>query len=81
MRIEDLITELQKRYQPETEVVAVFWHKEDIVWRAEDRAIVVSDEEAGQIIEALEANHDASIGINWEVIDFHLDNLKHDQSL
>ena len=76
MRMEEFIKELQERYEPETEIVAVFWQKEDVIWRAEDRGLSLSDEKAGQIVEALESNHDACIGINWDVIDFHLDDLE-----
>ena len=76
MGMEELIKELQERYPPETELVAVFWQKEDILWRAEDRELRISDEEAGQVVEALEGQHDACIGINWDVIVFQLDDFE-----
>lgn len=81
MRMDELIKRLQRQYHPETELVAVFWQKDDVLTRAKDRGLVISDEEAGDIVEALEDRHDACIGINWDVIDFHLDDLKHNEPL
>ncbi len=75
MRMDEFIKHLQESYHPQTEVVGVIWQKEDIIWRAEDRGLSISDEKAVQIVDALGHGHDACIGINWEVIDFHLDDL------
>lgn len=81
MRVEDFIKQLQERYHPESEVVAVIWLGGDVIDRAGDRGLTLSDAEASQIVKAMERNHDACIGINWDVIDFHLDGLKHDEPL
>lgn len=75
MRMDDFIKHLQELYHPQTEVVGVFWQKDDVISRAKDRGQAISDTDATRIVEALENHHDACIGINWEVIDFHLDNL------
>jgi len=76
MKLKDFIGELQNRYLPDTEIVPVFWQADDATARAEDRGMTLTDEEAGQIVSALGDNHDASIGINWDVIDFYLDDME-----
>lgn len=76
MRMEDFIKHLQENYHPQTEVIGVFWQKDDVIARADDRGLTISDADASRIVEALEGNHDACIGINWDVIDFHLDDLR-----
>jgi hypothetical protein len=49
-----------------------------IKWQIEDVQSVrpdLSDEEANEVLGALENNHDANVGINWEVIEYAADNL------
>ncbi len=75
MRMDKFIEQLQEQHDPETELVGVIWLKEDVIWRASDRGLTVSDEEASEVLEALANNHDACIGINWDIIDYHLDDL------
>jgi len=75
MKLEKFIAVLRGHYSPEMEIVPIFWQAEDILWRAKDRDIILTDEDLGQIVDALTDNHDACIGINWDVIDFHIESL------
>ena len=55
-------------------VLAMLWVREDFVGAALNRSLLsvgetLSDEAIAIIVEALENNHDANIGINWEIID------------
>jgi hypothetical protein len=36
----------------------------------------ITDEEAIAVLGAIEDNHDAEQGINWDVIQYHIDDLK-----
>ena len=49
------------------------WHKNDIISRLNDREISYDDELIDKIAISLERYHNAIIGINWEVIDIHID--------
>jgi Asp-tRNA(Asn)/Glu-tRNA(Gln) amidotransferase B subunit len=55
--------------------IAVTWHIDDIIGRAEDRDIplVITEEQAQDILGNLQRKHDCEIGINWDVIDFWID--------
>lgn len=47
-------------------------------WRIDDVKSIapwVSDDEAVEILASVADNHDANLGINWEVIEFWVDNL------
>ena len=52
-----------------TTVISIAWHAEDIFYRANERGLSLTDEQVGNILDVLKNKHDASIGINWEVID------------
>ena len=49
------------------------WHINDIHSRADDRGISLSKEEVYNIKDAIENRFDAQYGINWDVIDVHID--------
>lgn len=49
-----------------------------IVWSIEDVQGVrpdLTDEQAAKVLEAVEARHDANIGINWDFIEATADSL------
>jgi hypothetical protein len=52
-----------------TTEISIKWYADDLVHRAKERKISLSKEQASDILELLKKNHDASIGINWEVVD------------
>ena len=49
--------------------IDTFWHKDDIKARAKERDIVLNEEQVQGIADLLVKRHDASQGINWDVID------------
>ena len=51
------------------------WAVEDIhcCIRNKDMDVEVSDEEAAEILGWIEMKHDASIGINWDVIEYYIE--------
>jgi len=49
--------------------IAIRWNVTDVIDRANDKGLAVTEELAERILDSLVANHDAEIGINWEVID------------
>lgn len=64
-----------KEEEPVKEV-AFHWCADDIKGRAKERGIFnLTDKMAGDVLVALKNNHDASIGVNWDVIDIWTDNV------
>lgn len=57
------------------ERIAVSWSVDDVIGRAEDRDIKLTEDQALDILSLLESKHDCNIGINWDVIDYHTDCL------
>lgn len=54
--------------------IAIGWTREDIQDRAEEvHEVQLSDEQADSILESLARNFDACQGINWDVIDTHIE--------
>jgi len=69
------IGELQK-YLPEEEAwfsIAPSWNVLDVLAQAENDGVELTSEEAKEILQWIDAKHDASIGINWEVISTYID--------
>ena len=57
------------------EKITLSWHVDDIKGQAENRSMKITDQQAKDVLQAVKHKHDACIGVNWEVIDFHLDNV------
>lgn len=55
--------------------ISVSWHIDDVIERAKERDIKVTEDEAREILQAVKKHHDASIGINWDVLDIHTENF------
>lgn len=51
--------------------ISIKWSTEDVLedhpWLSEDEA-----DEADEVLDSLDKNHDANIGINWEVINVYV---------
>ena len=58
------------------EKIKIVWHVDDILNRAKGKRIDLSKDKALTILHDLKDNHDASIGINWEVIDCSLEDYE-----
>ena len=56
--------------------IDIRWYAEDIKYCAQDNEIELTDKECIEILESLKKNHDATIGINWDVILCEIENLK-----
>lgn len=58
--------------------IEIKWSTEDVLMRADDMGLPLSEEGADIILETLYRYHDAEVGINWGVIDFHIENFLED---
>lgn len=66
----DAIEEMQSG-----EAVVSGWHVDDVLSLDDS----LTREEAKEILESADHNHDASIGINWDVLETLIDNFKYDK--
>ena len=69
MTIKEAIAKLQKVQDKDQEICMVLWYDEDIIQKAKDMGYVLSKDEVDEVLQYLDKYHDATIGINWDVID------------
>ena len=71
----------------EEDVICIVWGVEDVKMRIDElKAILpendydkLTEEDAKEILWRISAKHDATIGINWDVIDFWIDEHKNEK--
>ena len=65
--------DLERRYKQqiiEGNVLASVWTDEDVQGRADEMEIELSKEQIQDVLSLLDSKHDASVGINWDTIDY-----------
>ena len=55
--------------------ITVKWTSFDVMTKAEERDIKLSEHEAREILQTIERQHDATIGITWDTIEAMLDSF------
>ena len=74
MTIAQLIEHLQG-YGDQDEVIAYdLWLADDVLTQARDTDNLTRSE-AEEVLTRIEASKDATVGITWEVLDCHIDNI------
>ena len=53
--------------------ITITWHSDDVLDRAKNINIDITEQQAIDILQSIKSNHDASLGINWDVIDSHIE--------
>jgi hypothetical protein len=54
--------------------IEIIWSTDDVMMQADIMNIDLTEEQADAILENVLHYHDASVGINWDVLDFHIEN-------
>ena len=54
--------------------ITIKWSTDDVLIRAEDMGVEINEKQGDEILQNVFDNHDANIGVNWEVIEFHIEN-------
>jgi len=76
--VREVIERLQ-HYDLDAHVAVSLWSTDDVLCMVdEDDGLKLTQEQANKIIDDIDHHHDASIGINWEVIRCHIDFLEQD---
>jgi hypothetical protein len=52
--------------------ISITWHIDDV--KSLDNKL--TDDQAREVLQLVKNNHDATIGVNWDNIQFHIDGLK-----
>lgn len=74
--IADHIKQLRS-YPPEMHAAMDLWLPQDVLDQAEANDVVITEEQADDIIDQVDHNKDATIGINWDVLDYYIDEVRH----
>ncbi|MDH6258426.1 hypothetical protein [Bradyrhizobium sp. BR13661] len=62
---------MSKRAKPSADTIEISWHIDDV----KEVRPGLTDAQARQVLEQAKRRHDATIGINWDVLAAHADNL------
>ena len=55
--------------------IAIRWHRDDVRNQAEGMMVHLTDDEVDKVLYDVRKYHDASIGVCWDNIDFHIQQL------
>lgn len=73
--VREVIEHLQKYYDEEEHIAVAIWSVDDVLCRAKERKIKISEEQAQEIIDRIDRQQTATLGITWDTIDCYLDDL------
>jgi len=71
MTIAELITHLQG-YNPESVIAYDLWQVDDVIGYAEQTGLTITKGQAEQVLDRMDDEKDANIGMSWDVLDYHL---------
>jgi hypothetical protein len=55
--------------------INIGWSTEDVLQRAKDNDVKLTEDEANSILLEIQRDYDADVGINWETIDDYIESL------
>jgi hypothetical protein len=55
--------------------VSEWWHIDDVAGQAESQGETLTEEECRDVLAMVMRKHDCNIGINWDVIDYWIDQI------
>ena len=77
--VASLMERLSKQYKPDEYIAVAIWCEEDVLGCAKERGMKITREQAQSILDQMESNHDAEIGITWDTIYSALDELPYEE--
>ena len=63
------------------EYITIWWHFSDVQERAKEIDIELTDDEAIEVLWLMDKYHDCNLGISWDVMDVHIDNVLADREI
>lgn len=58
-----------------TKQISITWTDADVIQQAEVMGETLTEQEVSDVLELMEKDHDATIGINWDVISYHINRI------
>jgi hypothetical protein len=58
--------------------IEIKWSTDDVLIRAEYKKTFITEAQGEEILQNVLDYHDAEVGVNWDVIDAHIDNYLED---
>jgi acyl-homoserine lactone acylase PvdQ len=55
--------------------ISISWSTQDVLMLADEMDVQLTEAQADEVLDRLVENHDADIGINWGVIEYHIEDL------
>ena len=55
--------------------IHIGWSTEDVLQRAKDNDVKLTEDEANSILLEIQRDYDADVGISWGTIDVYIDDL------
>ena len=55
--------------------IHIGWSTEDVLQRAKDNDVKLTEDEANSILLEMQRDYDADVGISWETIDDYIEGL------
>jgi len=74
--VKQVIDRLNRLYQSDEHIAVAIWCEDDVIEKAQEMNMTITREEAREILDNVEANHDCELGITWDTLDAYLDELK-----
>lgn len=75
MKILELIEHLQKTYLPDDECACPLWLEADVEAIAEELGVKLTRDEIRGVLDRLDKQHDAEVGISWQTIRCFVEDL------
>ena len=81
--IKDEIERLKRNGTLNEHVCVIVWSVEDVLEKAEELKVKISHKEAEEILDKIESEHDATVGISWDTISIYIfdANLLHQEQI
>ena len=61
--------------------IAIRWHRDDVRNQAQGMMVHLTDDEVDKVLYDVRKYHDASIGVSWDNIDFHIQQLVNEREI
>jgi hypothetical protein len=73
--VREVIKHLES-YKPDEHIATAIWCEEDVIGRAKELGIKLTTEEAQAILDEIDRKQDCSLGINWDTLDYFIQDYK-----
>ena len=79
MTVKELIKHL-KTYNPDEVIAYDLWSVDDVMHENDSDHVEVTKEQAEEVLGRMQRYKDCTIGMNWDVLNYHLDEVLHEST-